>query len=61
MLEHDERGDEPDAPELLDELAAYLDAAGVAARDEVALRRALERQVPGYDLFWLTLAGLDAL
>ncbi|HEX6798183.1 MAG TPA: hypothetical protein VF116_10780 [Ktedonobacterales bacterium] len=36
---------------------ARLDAAGVAARDEVALRRALERLVPGYNLFRLTPAA----
>lgn len=46
-----------DEPELPDDLRARLDAAGIAEHDEVALRRALERHVPGYNLFRLTPAA----
>lgn len=45
-------------PELPDDLRARLDAAGIAVHDEVALRRALERHVPGYNLFRLTPAAV---
>jgi hypothetical protein len=39
------------------DLAAALSPRGVADFDEVALRRALERHVPGYNLFRLTPAA----
>ena len=44
-----------DTPEtsLPDELAQRLQAHGVSALDEVALRRALERHAPTYTLFCL--------
>ena len=45
-------------PGLPDELVARLDAAGIVVRDEVALRRAVERLVSGYNLFRLTLAAV---
>ena len=55
-------GDKPEEdvsgePGLPDELVARLGAVGIVARDEVALRRALERRVPGYNLFRLTPAA----
>lgn len=56
MAQHAREG--TSEPGLPDELVARLDAAGVAARDEVELRRALERHVPGYDLFRLTPAAV---
>lgn len=56
-MPHGEQG-EGSEPELPDELVERLAAAGVAARDEVALRRALERRVPGYNLFRLTPAAV---
>jgi hypothetical protein len=43
--------------ELPDDLARELAEKGVEARDEVALRRELERHVPGYNLFRLTPAA----
>jgi hypothetical protein len=46
--------DEAPFPE---ELAHELTAMGVATHDEVGLRRALERRVPGYNLFRLTPAA----
>lgn len=39
------------------DLAAELASRGVTDLGEVALRRALERQVPGYNLFRLTPAA----
>ena len=56
MPEPDQRGAAPE-PELPKDLRARLDAAGIAEQDEVALRRALERHVPGYNLFRLTPAA----
>ena len=44
-------------PGLPDDLRTRLDAAGIADHDEVALRTALERQVPGYNLYRLTPAA----
>jgi hypothetical protein len=49
-----ERGSEPDLP---GEVVTLLEACGIGARDEVALRRALEERVPGYNLFRLTPAA----
>src|SRR5260370_41484738 len=46
--------DEAPFPE---ELARELTAVGIVAHDEVGLRRALERRVPGYSLFRLTPAA----
>ena len=39
------------------ELDAALSEHGIASRDEVSLRRELERRVPGYNLFRLTPAA----
>ena len=47
--------DEAPFPE---ELARDLTAAGITVLDEVGLRRALERRVPGYNLFRLTPAAV---
>ncbi len=41
-------------PDLPDDLRMRLDVAGIAEQGEVALRRALVRHVPGYNLFRLT-------
>jgi hypothetical protein len=46
-----------DDAQFPEELARDLAAAGVLAHDEVGLRRALERRVPGYNLFRLTPAA----
>ena len=56
MAEH-ERGGTTAEPELPDDVVAQLAAAGIVARDEIGLRRALEGQVPGYNLFRLTPAA----
>jgi hypothetical protein len=51
-------GSHPEAePPLSEELVAELAGRGVEARGEVALRRELERQVDGYNLFRLTRAA----
>ncbi len=52
-----ERSEVASEPELPDDLRARLIAAGIAEHDEVALRRELERHVPGYNLFRLTPAA----
>lgn len=44
-----------DVPE---DVAATLAAHGIAARDEVALRLALEEHLPGYTLYRLTPAAV---
>jgi len=49
-------GDSADTP-LPEDVQAALAAHGIAARDEVALRRELERRVPGYTLVRLTPAA----
>src|SRR5262245_40006948 len=48
----------PTAGELPSELRQALAARGVAATDEVSLRRALECKVPGYSLLRLTPAAV---
>ncbi|HEV8191640.1 MAG TPA: hypothetical protein VGP82_09165, partial [Ktedonobacterales bacterium] len=47
-----------DDQQLPDDVVAALVAHSVEARDEVALRRALERQLPGYTLYRLTPAAM---
>ncbi|HZC05991.1 MAG TPA: hypothetical protein VE338_10145 [Ktedonobacterales bacterium] len=52
----------PDAPDkaeepLADELVSQLQASGISAFDEVALRRELERHAPSYTLVRLTPAA----
>lgn len=44
-------------PSLSPDLAAALVDRGIAEHDEVSLRRAIERRVPGYNLFRLTPAA----
>jgi len=44
-------------PELPAEVVAELASRGIAARDEVALRVALERRLPGYTLYRLMPAA----
>jgi hypothetical protein len=46
-----------DGRELPQEVAEALAAHGIAARDEVGLRRELERHLPGYTLYRLTPAA----
>ncbi len=48
---------QPEAEQLPDDVAAILAARGVTARDEVALRLALEAYLPGYTLYRLTPAA----
>lgn len=45
-------------PALPDEVRDGLVERGVTEHDEVALRRALEQRVPGYNLFRLTPAAV---
>jgi hypothetical protein len=47
---------QPDV-ELPPDLVAALDQHGIAVRDEVGLRRELERQLPGYTLYRLMPAA----
>jgi hypothetical protein len=47
----------PSGDELPAELRAALDQRGVVAGDEVALRRELERHLPGYTLYRLMPAA----
>jgi hypothetical protein len=47
----------PAPPDLPDDVVAAMQAHGVAARDEVALRLALEEHLPGYTLYRLTPAA----
>jgi hypothetical protein len=44
-------------PDVPDDVVAALAAHGVTARDEVALRLALEARLPGYTLYRLTPAA----
>ena len=48
---------QPVAEQVPDDVAAALAARGVAARDEVALRLALEAHLLGYTLYRLTPAA----
>jgi hypothetical protein len=48
---------QPEAEQLPDDVAAILAAHGIAARDEVALRLALEAYLAGYTLYRLTPAA----
>lgn len=48
---------QPTPTDLPDDVIATLEAHGVAARDEVALRLALEAHLPGYTLYRLTPAA----
>jgi hypothetical protein len=50
-------GDDPQEPDLPAAVREQLISAGFSAHDEIALRRALERHVPGYNLFRLTPAA----
>jgi hypothetical protein len=47
----------PPGDELPAELRAALDRHGITAQDEVALRRELERHLPGYTLYRLMPAA----
>lgn len=47
----------PQPEQLPDDVEAALAAHGVTARDEVALRLALEARLPGYTLYRLTPAA----
>jgi hypothetical protein len=54
--ERDEAAHQPDDA-LPPELSAALDQHGITALDEVALRRELERHLPGYTLYRLMPAA----
>jgi hypothetical protein len=56
---HSKRDEAPDQPDdaLPAELVVALDQRGIAARDEVVLRRELERHLPGYTLYRLMPAA----